>query len=278
MSRATTSGMLAGLSARCAGQRHLGRPQRALPGLLPGGRGLDHAAVSGYSARVLPRSAAGRPARETLIALAADFDLAGAGGQRLGRGGEGVLEQLAAGGGRAAHRDAQREVALLRNAFLAAHQPGGLELHLELAAGKARRHRQRHRQQHGFFVAVVGQRADGDFFRRRPGDLARVDAGGQLPVELCGQARIARILPVGVPLGLVRELQAHPDRLAGLHALGRPGQQFGAHLVGRDHAGGAPRLLLPGRFKGEFWALATADMCAESYQKRSSEGGGQGGA
>jgi hypothetical protein len=38
-----------------------------------------------------------------------------------------------------------------------------------------------------------------------------------------------------MPLRLVRELEAHPDRLPWLNALGRPGQQLGTDLLSCDN-------------------------------------------
>ena len=39
-----------------------------------------------------------------------------------------------------------------------------------------------------------------------------------------------------MPLGLVGQLQSDPQRLAGLDAFGRMGQQLGPRALGRDHA------------------------------------------
>ena len=99
-----------------------------------------------------------------------------------------------------------------------------------------RPHRHRHAQQHRALVAVVGERADRDFFGQWPGDVTGHQACGQSPVQLGGQARIARVLPIGVPVQLVRDLQAQPHRLARLHALRCVGDQFCPHLVGGDAA------------------------------------------
>ena len=62
------------------------------------------------------------------------------------------------------------------------------------------------------------------------------DAGGQLPLERRGQTRVARVLPVGVPVGLVGDLQAQPQRLAGGDALRRVGDQLGLHMRRGDDA------------------------------------------
>ncbi len=150
----------------------------------------------------------------------------------MGGGGEGGVKHRAVQAGGPLHRDAQREPAFFGNALLAAGQPGGVELHLQVAAVEAGGDGQRHRQQHRAVVAVVGQRAERELARRGPGDVARRHTGGQGPFELGRQARVARVLPVGVPLGGVAELQPDPDSFPRARAVGRVGQQFGAHLVG----------------------------------------------
>ena len=141
---------------------------------------------------------------------------------------------------RALHRHLQRERAFFGDAFLAADQPGRLQLEGrvlgERAGVEGACHRHRHGQQHGVFITVVGQRAERNLVRHGPGDLARVYAFGQLPFELRGQARVAGVLPVGVPLGLVRDLQTEQQRLAGADAVGCLRDQLGLHMRRGDGA------------------------------------------
>ena len=135
----------------------------------------------------------------------------------------------------------QAETTFLRNAFLAAHQPLGLQTKGQwplVREAKVRPHRDRHCQQQAAFIAIVGQGADGDFFGQRPGDLTRLQPRRQLPLDPCGQARVARVLPIGVPVRLVLDLQAQPKSLPGANALRGVHQQFGPHLFGVDHLAG----------------------------------------
>ena len=135
----------------------------------------------------------------------------------------------------------QAHAAFLWDAFLAAHQPIGLQLKGQrptVREAKVSCHRHGHRQQHTAFVAVVGQAANREFFGQRPSDRASLQACRQLPLQLGGQARIARVLPIGVPLGLVLDLQAQPEGFSGLDALGGVQLQLGPHLRGVDHMGG----------------------------------------
>ena len=57
---------------------------------------------------------------------------------------------------------------------------------------------------------------------------------GSVQLQAGGLAGVARVFPVGVPLRLVDELQADPNRFAGVHAIGCMGHQLGAHLLGGD--------------------------------------------
>ena len=125
--------------------------------------------------------------------------------------------------------NAQGKVALLRNALKATHQPVGVHLKVQRWRGVGLEllgHGEWHSQQHGFLEAVVGQVARFELVRQGEQHIARGDAGRQIEFELCGQPRVARIAPIGVPFGLVRELQAHPERLARLHTLRCMGQQL----------------------------------------------------
>ncbi len=147
----------------------------------------------------------------------------------------------------------QGETAFLRDAFLAAHQPLGLQAKGQwptVREAEFGRHRHRHGQQQTAFVAIVGQGADGDFFGQRPSDVTGLQAGGQLPLQPGGQARVAGVLPIGVPMGLVFDQQAQPKSFPCLNALGGVHQQFGPHLLGVDHIGRACQQGLGGRHVG----------------------------
>ena len=69
----------------------------------------------------------------------------------------------------------------------------------------------------------------------RSGQVGGLDQQHLVVTQAGGQARIAGVLPIRVPLGLVADLQAHPHRLAGHSTLRRVGQQLGAHLRRGDH-------------------------------------------
>ena len=235
---------LGGAGAAVVGQWHGRAPASAVPRLLRRRGGADH--VGGLE-KEFERAAARR--RRQVVELhaqrgAVDLDAARRGQRHRLRGPRG-LEGAGVQRGRAAHRQPQREFAFLGNAFLAADQPGGLQAEVdrrragERGRGReVRRHGQRHRQQHRALVAVVGQRADRDLPGHRPGDVARRDAGRQGPGQLGGQAGIAGVLPVGVPAGLMDDAQADLQRRAGRDAVGRLGDQFGAHVRRRHHRRG----------------------------------------
>ncbi len=239
---ASTTGMTVGLWLRCGetGTRAVQvSPCQACVHLR---RGFDH--FTGFREK-LQRLAAqrGRQARDTELERIALDPRRALAAQRLGLRIEGGLEGRRIQRGGAARRNLQRELAFFGDAFLLAHQPTGLELDLHVAAQQrrleVRRDGERNRQQHRALVAVVGQRADGDLLGHRPGDVAGQHARRQGPLQLRGQAGIARVLPVGVPLGLVRQLQAHPDRLARREAIRGMRHEFGAHALGRHDALGA---------------------------------------
>ncbi|MNU97179.1 hypothetical protein D3C71_872410 [compost metagenome] len=241
-------GHQAGAGAALGRQGNLRGPHAAVPGLLPLRSVVDD--LGGFGEQV-QRPAAQRHGQALHadvqqvavgnLRLAVRHDAVGACQHGLGLGPGGRLK-----GGTVERRGAldgqlQREFAFFGNALLAAHQPGGAQLDRRVlgqrAGGKTAGHGDGHGQQHRAFVAIVGQRADGDLLGQGPGDLARVQTGWQRPGQVGGQARIARVLPVGVPLGLVGDREAQPQRLAGRHALGRMGQQLGANIGRGDHAG-----------------------------------------
>ena len=107
-----------------------------------------------------------------------------------------------------------------------------LQLHAQFGGLVAGRDRHRHRQQHGALVAVVDQGPHFQRLRRRPRDVAGDGAVGELPIQRGGQAGVAGILPVAVPVRLMLQRQRQPQRLAGGDARGRMREQFGAHMLG----------------------------------------------
>ena len=111
-------------------------------------------------------------------------------------------------GRRALGSNPDLEAALLGNAFLAADQPARLQIHDQRIALEPGADLQRHRQQHRTVIAVVGQLAERELARCRPGDLARCHASRQGPAQLGRQPRVARILPVAVPVRRMLQLQA----------------------------------------------------------------------
>ncbi len=264
----------AGAVAALGRQGDLGRPHAAVPGLCPLRGVLDDFAGFREQIQRLAAQRHGQAVHADLQRLAiSDHGLAvrhDAGGSRqyrLGLGLGGGFKRSAIQCRGALYGQLQRELALFRNALLAAHQPRGAQLDggvlCQRAGCKTAGHRDGDGQQHRALVAIVGQRADGDLLGQGPGDLASVQPGGQRPRQLGGQAGVAGVLPVGVPLGLVGDLQPQPQRLAGRHALGRMGQQLGPHIGRGDHAGA-----LAAGFRAKLGASA-CPISAGSYQKQS---------
>ena len=86
-------------------------------------------------------------------------------------------------------------------------------------------------------VKYVGTLDDGhQFYTANNFDF--VLGGRQLEVQNSGQTRVARVFPISVPFGLMRNLQAHPQGLARPHAIRRKRHQLSAYLVGHDHVAG----------------------------------------
>ena len=241
------------------GHGQAGRPDIAFPLLRPGGGRQSRALARGRHGRRddvarfrkplqrLALHAGGQAADAHLQALAVAAERGGLPARRqIGRqAAQRLLERRAIERRRAAQRQANGEIALLRNAFLLAHQPGGVQAHFHRLGGRAwlefRRDGQRHGQQHRALVAIVHQRPQRKALRQRPLDFARAHAGRQRPLQLGGQARIARVLPVGMPMRLMLQPQAQPHGAAGGvrcfrrrrahgHALRRVSQQLRAHL------------------------------------------------
>jgi hypothetical protein len=103
-------------------------------------------------------------------------------------------------------REIQLEAARFRNAKFFADQPIGLKLHLHWARRELGRQLHLHRQQQLVFVAVVDQRANRQLVRGRPLDRTGLHTVGQAPAQARGQAGVARVLPVGVPMGRVLDV------------------------------------------------------------------------
>ena len=143
-----------------------------------------------------------------------------------------VLDQRRAG---RAGRQGEAEVAALGNAHVFADQPIRPQLDLQWRLGQRPLHRQGHRQQQRALVAVVHQWPDGQSLGYRPFDLAGLESCWKLPLQLGGQARVARVQPIGVPTLLVHDLQAEPCLCAWAQTLRRVDQQLGLDLLGGDH-------------------------------------------
>ena len=159
-------------------------------------------------------------------------------GQRLRNRLQGCVKRDRIGGQRLASGQLERELALLRNALLLAGQPVGLQFDLDRTRWRTSLGQgDRHRQQHSAVVSIVGQRAHWQLGRRRPGNVAGLHTSRQRPAQAGGLSAVAGVLPVCMPVGGVGELQAQPQRLAGLHPFWRMCQQTGFHLFGADLMG-----------------------------------------
>jgi len=99
-----------------------------------------------------------------------------------------------------------------------------------------------------------------------PGDVTRRQAGRQRPLQLSGQAGVTRVLPVGVPVGLVLQQQAQPQRFAGrdpVRCMHSSGCTCPSDLVRCLPPRWQATELLTGN-----WALAPW-YCAGSYREKS---------
>ena len=144
----------------------------------------------------------------------------GHGGQLLARLGEDRRQ----GGDRArrAGRDGERHLQLRSagEALLAALQPIGPSGQRHGLSGRQRRpRRDPDREQHVPLVAVAGHGSLRKGLGIRPLDGRGLEAVRQLPREPRGQARVPRVLPVGVPARLHPQVEPQPERLAGLDGL-----------------------------------------------------------
>ena len=139
----------------------------------------------------------------------------------------------------------EREIGRTRYALLLAHQPFGVGLDRDRAAGRKRCwNLERDRQKNLAVVAVVGERRDVDARRRGPFDVAGLEAGRQRPLDRRRQSGVAGVAPVRVPLAIHFQAQSQRQRLAGddCSALG---DELGLDVVGlygrRAHGEGARR-------------------------------------
>ncbi len=174
---------------------------------------------------------------------------------------------------------ADLQLHLFGNALHPAHQPAGAhaQAHHAIAVGREiGPHGGGHGQQHLPFVAVVEQIAHANLLGHGPGDLARLQARGQIPIKLGGQARIASVFPIGVPIGLVRQQQAQRQRLARGNPLRRVHDQLGLHM------GVAARSLGLADAPNTSWACAgkvsnnDSANTSHSQQRHKKETGGKG--
>jgi len=133
-------------------------------------------------------------------------------------------------------RQVERELAFLGDADVVTHQPFGRRGERQCAPdNQISRGRDAHQQQHVVAEAIVDDSADIDQRRRRPHDGVGCGAGRQGPFDLGWQARIAGVLPVGVPLRPDGLAQRYPERLAGLHSRDF-GNQLCPDVLGLHHA------------------------------------------
>ena len=195
--------------------------------------------------------------------------------KRFGCGGPGCFKTGPVQCGGATQRQAQRKFSLLRNTFLAAHQPAGGDTHFQVlrqaAGAEVGCNGQWHRQKHCALKAQVGQAANGNLVGRGPSDVARHYAGRQGPGQCGGQAGVAGILPVGVPLRLVLQLQTQPYLGTRRHALRGISQQLSAYLLGLHHCTDGSRF-------GIKLGSGARRYCASSYKKESNLGAPESGA
>ena len=213
---ASTTGITAGLAARWADSGTRGGPGVALPGLRPlARRSRSLRRFPGRTPASCRAAAAGRPATLTLSALPSTCDLA------VGwRAASGCASNAASNAAPLAARWCSCTGILSENspssgmhslrqtshaAFSLTSRSPRQQRRLEVG-----RDRERHRQQHRALVAVVGEIADRDLLGHRPGDVAGRHARRQGPLQLRRQAGVAGVLPVGVPLGLVRRAAGRP--------------------------------------------------------------------
>ena len=128
------------------------------------------------------------------------------------------------------------EHGLLGDADVLADQPARIRLDRDGAGLRAGGRRELGEEHHLVRVAVVHEGADPLAFRMGPLDGPGAPAFGQRPLDLRGQARVARILPVGVPVLVHAQAKAHGGGLAGggSHAFG---EELGLHVLGPHRRG-----------------------------------------
>ncbi len=122
------------------------------------------------------------------------------------------------------HRE--RELGLAGHADLGAFEPVGGRAQDGAPLRRGRGELQREHEVPP--VAEARQRLGHDAHGRGPEKRRRRPAGRQSPGERGAHARVAGVLPIGVPAGLVNEAKARGERLAGNDGRAR-GDQLGAH-------------------------------------------------
>ncbi len=161
--------------------------------------------------RCRPRSAAGRPRTSKTSALSSTRASALAPGLRRPRGERaveirGVRTSCALVEARRARRC--RTAECTRSCRPASRPRAGHAARRPRGCGDGHRHG----QEHGAFIAEIQQRPDGELFGRGPVDVAGAEARRQGPREVSRQPGVAGILPIGVPVRDVLELEAQPTR------------------------------------------------------------------
>ncbi len=124
----------------------------------------------------------------------------------------------------------QAHPGVARDAHVLAGQPVGLGLHAELVLGVVGRNVD-DRHQRGMAFIAIGDQAAGvlEDLGLGPEQGPRRHALGQDPGHVRGQARVARVLPIGVPARVLLQAQGHHQVLARLEAVGL-GHQAGLHV------------------------------------------------
>ncbi len=155
-------------------------------------------------------------------------------GRRLGRARDAVGEQR---DHRPVRRNSARadphvqcERSLTGDADVLADEPLGEHLEPRDRSAERRRKRHRPREDDLAFVAEIGQRSYGDPLRHRPVDRPQHRAGRYGRIELGRQSGITRIAPVGMPVRIMCEPQAEPERFA-RNGSRDVGDQFGLERI-----------------------------------------------